>query len=458
MTLTEYVNSIKNKRCTVVGIGVSNLPLIRLLAANSIDVTACDRRTEEKLECADELTSLGVKLSLGEGYLSDLQTDIIFRTPGLHPNTEELLKAVENGAVLTSEMEVFFDVCPCRIIAVTGSDGKTTTTTLISELLKRAGYTVHLGGNIGTPLLCSSEGFSSKDFAVVELSSFQLMTMKKRPFISVVTNIAPNHLDVHRDMNEYMEAKHNICKYQGPGDITVLNAKNEYTQSFSAGLSSEIRFFNLCGKTENGAFCNENDTLYYSDHGICEELFDTSLIRIPGRHNIDNYLAAYSAVHDFVSAKDLLYVAEHFGGVEHRIEFVREKDGVKYYNDSIASSPTRTIAGLHSFRQKVILIAGGKDKKVPFDALGAEILNHVKALVVTGFTKDIIEKAVKNAPGFCGVPEIYNIEDFKSAVLKASEIAHPGDIVLFSPACTSFDKFKNFAERGNTFKQIVTEM
>ena len=454
MTLSEYISTIKDKRITVIGIGVSNIPLIKKLAENGCCVTACDRRAKGDIAVAAELENMGVKLSLGEAYLDDIQADIIFRTPGIRPDLPQIDAAVKAGAELTSEMEVFFKVCPCTIIGITGSDGKTTTTTLVSELLKAEGKTVHIGGNIGTPLLCGADEMKKDDIAVVELSSFQLMTMKQGANSAVVTNLSPNHLDVHKSMEEYVDAKRNICI---GNSMTVLNLDNEITAGFAEKLCGKIRYFSMKKSVENGVFC-EDEKIYAVRDGVKTHVLDVADIKIPGRHNIENYLAAYAVTMDHVSSETLKKVAREFGGVAHRIEFVRELDGVKYYNDSIASSPSRTIAGLRSFEKKLILIAGGKDKGVPFDELGSEIIKRVNKLVVTGYTKEKIYEAVVKAPEYNGQPEIHVIEDFEEAVLKAREIANEGDIVILSPACTSFDKFKNFEERGNTFKSIVLEM
>ena len=455
MKLRKYIETIRDKKAAVIGIGVSNTPLIKYLAENGIGVTARDKASREVLGgIADELEALGVELVLGDSYLDDLTEDIIFRTPGLRPDVPEIAAAVENGSELTSEMELFFKVCPCRIIGVTGSDGKTTTTTVISELLKAEGYTVHIGGNIGRPLLCEADSMSESDFAVLELSSFQLMTMKSSPDIAVITNLAPNHLDVHRDMREYTEAKMNIFKYQTKDSLLVLNADNDITASFAPMAKDSVSLFSRKTSVQNGAYCKDG-RIYTVRDGKVEEIMDASDILIPGDHNIENYLAAFSAVRDLVSGETMKKVAMTFSGVEHRIELVRELHGVKYYNDSIASSPSRTTAGLRSFKQKVILIAGGKDKGVPFDTLGGEIIDHVKILVVTGFTMQKIKDAVVNNPRYSGSPRIIEREDFKEAVEAAHDLAESGDIVILSPACTSFDRFKNFMERGEYFKEIV---
>ncbi len=455
MKLDDYIRSIRDKKIAVIGIGVSNTPLIELLLDGGCRVTACDRSERARLGAlAARLEERGARLRLGEDYLKGLDADIIFRTPGMRPDLPELASAVQNGAVLTSEMEVFFDVCPCRMIGVTGSDGKTTTTSIIAELLRASGHTVHVGGNIGTPLLNQADDMHEDDFAVLELSSFQLMTMKKSPPVAAVTNITPNHLDMHLDMDEYIEAKRNILRYQSPSDTAVLNIDNEITQAFSETARANVLTFSLKRRVENGVYL-DGETIYTAEGGKAEPLLDTSRIYLPGIHNIENYMAAFAAVRGLVDRETCRRVAETFKGVTHRIELVRTLDGVRYYNDSIASSPTRTIAGLRSFKQKVILIAGGKDKGVPFDTLGPEIVEHVKTLVLTGLTAPKIRAAVENAPGYNGSPVILEKEDFNEAVLAAHAAAESGDIVILSPACTSFDRFKNFEERGNTFKEIV---
>ncbi len=455
MKLSEYIRRIKDKKIAVIGIGVSNTPLLELLLKNGCDVTACDKTERAKLGgAAEALEDKGAKLRLGEAYLEELDADIIFRTPGMRPDLPQLKAAVARGAVLTSEMEIFFDVCPCRIIAVTGSDGKTTTATIISKLLTEEGYNVHLGGNIGTPLLNRADKMKQSDIVVLELSSFQLMTMKKSPSVAVVTNLTPNHLDMHQDMAEYVEAKRNIYRYQNAKGILVLNLDSEITRGFAASAKGAVRLFSRKIRVENGTFC-EGNTLFAAADGTIEPITETSRILLPGIHNIENYLAAFAAVSGLVSRAACVKVAETFGGVAHRIELVRTLRGVRYYNDSIASSPTRTIAGLRSFQEKVILIAGGKDKGIPFDDLGPEVMAHVKTLVLTGVTAGKLRAAVENAPGYNGSPNIIEKADFKDAVLAAYQTAKSGDVVLLSPACTSFDRFKNFEERGNTYKNII---
>ena len=459
LTLQDYLTSLRGKRVAVIGIGVSNTPLIKTLCKAGINVTACDKNTRENFgPLADELESMGAALRLGETYLDGLDQDVIFRSPGIRPDIPPFLAAVEKGSVLTSEMEVFFRVCPCKIIAVTGSDGKTTTTTLISEMLKNAGYTVHLGGNIGKPLLSEAGDMKPTDFAVLELSSFQLMTLDRSPDIAVFTNLSPNHLDIHKDMEEYALAKENIFSHQGPEGIAIFNRDNDLTHEMAGRAPGRVLEFSRRQTVENGT-CLDGDLIVVRRDGASRPLFDYERILIPGLHNVENYLAAIAAVQRLVPDDVILRTAETFPGVEHRIELVRTLNGVRYYNDSIASSPTRTIAGLRSFKEKVILIAGGYDKKIPFDVMGKEVLEHVKLLVLTGHTADKICEAVVNTEGYAeGRPVIIREDDFKTAVLAASRAAKEGDVVILSPACASFDHFKNFAQRGKYFKEIVNDL
>ena len=456
MTLRDYIESLRHKTVAIIGIGVSNTPLLELLLAEGIRVTACDKRSREQMgEQAEHLEQLGCELHLGADYLKDLDADVIFRTPGLRPDVPEIAACVDRGAVLTSEMEVFFEVCPCTIIAVTGSDGKTTTTTIIAELLKAAGRRVWVGGNIGHPLLCEADGMLATDYAVLELSSFQLMTMKHSPHIAVVTNLAPNHLDVHRDMAEYVAAKENIFRHQSGEDVAVFNADNDITAEQSRRAPGRARLFSRQGEVADGVFLRGEDIVCRSG-GHERVVMTTGDIKIPGVHNVENYMAAIAAVDGLVPDEVIRDFAREFGGVEHRIELVRTYRGVRYYNDSIASSPSRTIAGLRSFHEKVILIAGGYDKHIPFDVLGPEIVEHVKLLVLCGATADKIRAAVENAPGYQpGKPEIRDVTPFTAAVEAARDRAQPGDVVTLSPACAAFDQFKNFAERGKFFKSIV---
>ena len=460
MNREMFFKSVKGKKIAFCGIGKSNLPLIYKFIEKGAEVYACDRRDRSQLAPgqAEELESAGAKLILGDGYLNNLNVDIIFRTPGMNYFLPELTEARKKGIVVTSEMEVFFDLCPCKIFAVTGSDGKTTTTTLIATMLKEQGYNVHLGGNIGTPLLPIIEEIGENDIAVAELSSFQLISMRKSPDVSVVTNVAPNHLDVHKTMDEYIDAKKNIFMHQNAFTRTVLNADNEITASFADEVRGTLSYFSYNSPVSRGAYLDGDDICVADKNGLVK-IMNKHEIRIPGEHNVENYLAAISAVWGYVDVETIVKVAREFGGVEHRIEFVREKDGVKYYNDSIATSPTRTIAGLKAFNQKLIVLAGGYDKHIPFEPLAPYAVEKIKVLILTGPTADAIEKAIRSDKNFdnCGM-KILRSENLEQSVKMAHEIAKEGDIVSLSPACASFDAYPNFEERGNHYKKLVNEL
>ena len=418
-TITEYLEELSGRSVTVIGMGISNVPLIKMLLRAGVKVTVRDKANREKVaDLAQELESLGATLVLGPDYLKDLGGELIFRTPGLSPNTPELAQAVENGAALSSEMEVFFQTCPSHHVA----------------------------------------DMDPEDFAVLELSSFQLMTMEQSPNIAVITNLAPNHLDYHHTMEEYTNAKKNIFLHQGEGDRLILNYDNEVTRSMAAEAVCPVTWFSRKERLEEGVYLRDNAIWLTNEMGS-REVLPLSDIQLPGVHNIENYMAAIAAVDGLVPDKCVRAVARRFHGVEHRIELVRELDGVKYYNDSIGTSPSRTTACLESFNQKIILIAGGYDKGVPFTQLGVEIVGHVKALFLTGNTAGAIRQAVEQAPGYAESGMILaETEDLAAAVAAARQAAKPGDVVVLSPACAAFDHFKNFMERGQVFKKLVQEL
>lgn len=460
MDYRQFLRGLKNKKIAMCGIGRSNTPLIMQFIEAGAVVYACDRREREQFgETADMLERAGVKLCLGSGYLDDLDVDIIFRTPGMNFNLKALCDARRAGVAVTSEMEVFFDFCPGKIFAVTGSDGKTTTTTLIAKMLEAESKNVFLGGNIGNPLLPEIEKMTENDFAVVELSSFQLISMRKGADVAVVTNVAPNHLDVHKDMDEYVAAKRNILTHQNAFSRTVLNFCNDITRSFAPDVRGQLLYFSLEGSVTNGAYLGSDGNLYVAFKGRTTKVLHRDEIAILGDHNVANYLAAIAAVWGYVSVDSICKVAREFAGVEHRIEFVREKDGVKYYNDSIATSPSRTIAGLKAFSQQVILLAGGYDKHIPFEPLAPYLTEKVKTVILTGPTADKIDAVIQADPGYRdGHPVIRRAENLEESVKLAAEIAESGDIVTLSPACASFDAYPNFAVRGNHYKALVNAL
>lgn len=449
----EFKQFINGKQVAVVGIGVSNIPLIDFLVKLGAKVTAFDKKTEEQLgNIAQDFYNKGVKLSLGEDYLSNLiGFEVVFKTPSMRVDSEALVKIKKEGAYITSEMEEFVRYCPAKIYGVTGSDGKTTTTSIVYNLLKEEGYTTWVGGNIGNPLFANIEEIKPDHKIVLELSSFQLMTMNVSPKVSIVTNITPNHLDMHKGMDEYIDAKKNIFKFQDKDNLLILNRENDITFSFVNEAKGEVKLFSSKRKIGNGAFYDIGK-VYLGDKVIC----DKEEIVIKGMHNVENYMAAFLAVEKDVTVATMRKVALSFAGVEHRGEFVREVDGIKYYNDSIGSSPTRTIATISVFDKPVILIAGGYDKHIPFEPLAQEGYKKIKALILLGATKDkirvVFEKVMldKNVD----IP-IYIVDSLESAVDKSREISQSGDYVVLSPACASFDMFVNFEVRGNRFKDIV---
>ena len=450
----SFKKYVTGKNISVLGIGISNLPLIKFLHENGAIVTACDKKSESELgDTASELLSMGIKLNCGENYLDNLSGEIIFKTPGMRFDLPALQKARENGSIVTSEMEVFFEVCPSKIIAVTGSDGKTTTTTLIYNILKESGYKCHVGGNIGTPLLCKTDEISPDDITVLELSSFQLHTMKKSADVSVITNMSPNHLDVHKSYEEYIEAKKNIYIHANKDSILVVNKTNEKSYQCKNDAKGTVRVFGY-----------DNDCDVYSDgefiFAFGKKLLKISDIKIPGEHNVQNYMSAIAATYPLFKDAAVKSVAQNFGGVPHRIEFVRELNGVRYYNSSIDSSPNRTINTLKVF-DKVILITGGKDKGIPYDELGEYLATKTKHIVLIGKTGPIIKEALDKYIEKTGIGKDICTEfctTYEEAVNSARLAATEGDIVLLSNASTSFDMFKNFEERGNLFKEIVNNL
>ena len=453
MNLQQFFDFIHGKTVTFCGIGRSHLPLIQLFQEKGALVSARDKRSLEELgDNGKLLQSLGVRLVLGEDYLQDLNEEIIFRTPGMKYHLPQLEAARKAGSAVTSEMEVFFELCPCKIYAVTGSDGKTTTTSIIAEFLKAQGKTVHLGGNIGKPLLPEIECIQPEDCAVVELSSFQLISMGESPDVAVVTNLSPNHLDVHKDMQEYIDAKKNIFRHQNAFSRTVLGAGTEITASFAPEVRGDCWMFRRGGPVDRGVWCDE-ESIYVGK----EKLMPISQIKIPGWHNVENYMAAIAAVWGDVDPEVIRQVAATFNGVEHRAELVRELRGVKYYNDSIATSPTRVISGMLSlFPQKILMIAGGYDKHIPFEPLGPVVCDKVKTLILLGATAQKIQDAVQSAENYKeGAPEILRVETMEQAVAAAAAHAQPGDIVSLSPASAAFDLYPNFEVRGKHYKELV---
>ena len=463
LPIEKLQQKIQGKKVAFIGAGVSHKRCLEQFVEMGAQVTLCDQKKsiEEFGDYAETLRRLNVRLSLGEHYTDGFAgQDIIMRTPGYEYYKPELQAALRAGATVTSEVELFFELCPCEIVAVTGSDGKTTTTTLISKMFEAAGRRVFLGGNIGAALLPQLADVTPDAVAVVELSSFQLISMRTSPKVAVVTNVTPNHLDHHKDMQEYVDAKRNILLWQVPPCRAVLGFENDITRAMQSDCKGEQVWFTRLHETDNGAFLRaEDDTLCYAENGVVTPIMPRADIKLRGLHNVENLLAAIAAVWGRVPVEAMRQVGSTFTGVEHRIEPVRVLDGVTYYNDSIASSPTRTIAGLRSFDRKIILIAGGYDKKIPYEPLAPEIIAHVKVLVLMGATGPRIEKAVREHPDFDAASlEILHADNMRHAVELARAAAKPGDIVSLSPASASFDLYPNFEVRGRDYKAIVNSL
>lgn len=459
--LIELNNYLKNRKVAIIGLGVSNIPLLDYMHNVGAKVTVFDNRIIEDIpkDTMKKITDYAMEFSLGPNNLSKLEGfDIIFRSPSCLPTVPELQKEVRRGAILTSEIEMLMKLCPGKVIGVTGSDGKTTTTTLIYEILKANGYNCYLGGNIGTPLFTKLSKMTPDDIIVLELSSFQLMGMEISPSISVITNISPNHLNVHSSYEEYIDAKKNIFKYQDKDGIIVLNYDNAITKAAAKEANGKVVFFSSKTKLEDGIIL-DGDIIKECKDKLRRHILSTNTVALRGVHNYENICAAIAATKTLVDVEDAVKAVKDFKGVQHRLEFIREIDGVKWYNDSIGTSPTRTIAGLHSFDERIVLIAGGYDKHLDYTPIAKPILEKVDSLILIGDTAPKIFDAVKEEAEKQGKDiKIYMCDEFKNTVLVAKKVAKPGQIVLFSPASASFDLFRNFEERGNKFKELVNNI
>lgn len=459
--LKDFNEKLSVKKVAIIGLGVSNIPLLDYLKNLNSEVAIFDNRTKEKLpiDILNKIEEYNFQYFGGENSLENLKGfDIIFRSPSCLPTKPELEREIKNGAIVTTEIEMFMELFPGKVIGITGSDGKTTTTSLIYAILKENGINTYLGGNIGIPLFTKLEEMNKDDVAVLELSSFQLMGMKKSPDISVITNITPNHLNIHKDYAEYIDAKKNVFKFQDKNGIVVLNYDNEITKEAAKQANGKVIFFSSKEKLANGIVLGEKyiTQIENNDESI---ILNTEELKLKGRHMYEDVCAAIAATKDIVSVKNSVTTIKDFGGVEHRLEFVRNLDGVKWYNDSIASSPTRTIAGLNSFEEPITLIAGGYDKNLDFKPLAKPVLDKVKNLILIGTTSKKILDVIKEEEKIENKEiNIYLCESFEEVVLKAKEVTLSGEVVLLSPACASFDMFKNFEERGKVFKEIVNKL
>jgi UDP-N-acetylmuramoylalanine--D-glutamate ligase len=463
--LIEFNNYLKGRKVAVIGLGVSNIPLISYLYNLKAEVTIFDNKEIDKIDngLINQIIDYGMEFSFGKDYLKKLKGfDIIFRSPSCLPTVPELIEEAERGAIITSEIEMVLELSPSKIIGITGSDGKTTTTTLIAKVLEAGGYNVFLGGNIGYPLFTKIEEMTPDDFVVLELSSFQLMNMKTSPMISVITNITPNHLNIHSSMEEYIEAKQNIFKHQTSENLLILNYDNEITRACKDIAPGRVIYFSSKEKLENG-YIVDDGKIKFCQNGLRSHILDTRNIILRGKHNSENICCVLAATKEFVNIETAVKTISEFRGVEHRIELVKEtEDRIRWYNDSASSSPTRTIVGLNAFNlRNIILIAGGYDKSLDYKPLAKPIIENCKELILIGQTADKIENAVREELEHTELNKdlkIHRCDTLKQTVILANRLAKKGDVVLFSPASASFDMFKNFADRGNQFKELVEEL
>ena len=457
--LEEFKNYIKNRKTAIIGLGVSNLPLLNYLSNLGAKITVFDNRTIDEIDknILDQMEEKNIEFSFGKNNLSKLVGyEIIFRSPTCRPDTIELVKESERGAIITSEIEMLMELCPGTVIGITGSDGKTTTTSLIYEIIKQQGYNCYLGGNIGIPLFSKIDEMKPEDIIILELSSFQLMDISVSPQIAVITNISPNHLDLHKSYEEYIEAKKNIFKNQDENGIVILNYDNEITRQCSNEIKGKVVFFSKQQKLSEGVIL-DNNVIKICQNKLRRHLVNTKELVIKGQHNYENASAAVAATLKLVDTENQIQAITNFKGVKHRLEFVREIDNIKWYNDSIGTSPTRTIAGLKAFEEKIVLIAGGYDKNLDYEPIAKPILEKVSTLILMGQTASKIKSAVEEKQTNENI-EIYECDTLREAVEIARKTAQKDEVVLFSPASASFDMYKNFEERGDKFKTIVKSL
>lgn len=459
--LEEFFNYIRNRKIAIIGLGVSNIPLLSYLHDLGAKITVFDNRTIDNIDknIMDIITNNNIEFSFGKNNLSKLNGfDIIFRSPTCREDWPELVKEAKRGAIITSEIEMLMELCPGTIIGVTGSDGKTTTTSLIYEIIKKQGFNCYLGGNIGIPLFTKIQEMKPNDIVILELSSFQLMNIHTSPNIAVITNISPNHLDFHKSYEEYIEAKKNIFKYQNEDGILVLNYDNEITRGCAKEAKGKVIFFSRENKLDNGVILDD-DIIKVCDNKLRKHILNTKDLLLRGKHNYENVCTAIAATLEIASTEKQIEAVTQFKGVKHRLEFVKEINGVKWYNDSIGTSPTRTIAGLKSFNEKIVLIAGGYDKHLDYTPIAKPILDNVSVLILMGQTSKKIKESVENEMKVEQKRiEIYECDTLQETVNTAKKVAKKGEVVLFSPASASFDMYKNFEERGDKFKSIVNSL
>ncbi|MDA8146434.1 MAG: UDP-N-acetylmuramoyl-L-alanine--D-glutamate ligase [Thermaerobacter sp.] len=446
----------RGRRVAVVGLGVSHRALIRFLLERGALITACDRKEAGELgEVRSQLATRGVRFVLGADYLRGLtDCDLAFLTPGMPKHLPEVEAARRRGVPLLGEAGLFLELCAAPVTGITGSAGKTTTTSLVAAILERAGRQVFLGGNIGRPLIAEVDAIPAAAEAVLELSSFQLQLVETSPQVAVLLNVTPNHLDVHRDLAEYREAKAQIFRRQQPEAVLVANRDDPGARELAETAPSRVLWFSRREELAEGAFLSDG-WLQVRWEGRSQRLLPAGELALPGTHNLENALAAAGAAAARGAGPEAtVAVLREFGGVPHRLEQVADSQGVRWYNDSIATTPERTLAALATLPPPLVLIAGGYDKHLDYAALGPAVRRQVRVLLLIGQTAAKIEAAVRGASGG-ELPVIRRLPDLAAAVGEARRLARPGDTVVLSPASASYDQFTDFEQRGERFRRLV---
>lgn len=483
------ISTLSNLHTLVVGLGREGTALASYLARHGLRVTGTDLQPAEKLGAVlPTLQQAGVSLVLGEHPSSLLdEADILFVSPGVPLEVPFLQEARFRKIPLSTESRLFCHLCPSPILAITGSSGKTTTTTLLGKMMEADGHRTWVGGNIGQPLIEVVDWVRPDDTVVMELSSFQLEYFHAElnqgveveripgadmealttllgnwsPSTGAILNITPNHLDRHPSMKQYVRAKRAIVDYQGPEDRIIMNLDDDLTRTIGGQLGARTRWFSLEAQMPGGACLFENDIVLLDRDGTPRRVAGRQEIKLRGLHNLSNILAACLMAREAgVSIEAMHSVVTTFTGVEHRLELVGEHNGVRYYNDSIATSPERLAAALRSFDEPVVLLAGGRDKHLPWQE-AARLINHkTRHVILFGEATEIVAGAIENVRGGTTTTgtSLHRCANLEEAVYLAAQLSRPGDVVLLSPGCTSFDAFRDFAERGQWFKELVRQL
>lgn len=457
------MHNLASKKIAILGLGDENVALISYLVKHGVErLTICDRKGREGLKTQIaklQPTNIETALEVGENYLNNLQNfDIIFRSPGLPYLNEKILRAKEQGVIISSATKLFFELCHSPIIGVTGTKGKGTTATLISEILKTADKRVYLAGNIGNSPFEFLDTLNSDDIVILELSSFQLQDMDRSPHIAVVLDIKSDHLDYHQNQEEYVAAKENIVKYQTKDDIAIINADYPTSSAFGKLTTGRKYWFSRRKPVTPGSYL-ENDNIVLDLDNYKEIICNKNEVTLRGEHNLENICASLTAARLVGAELDAIKsTVKTFPGLEHRLEFVKEIRGTKFYNDSFSTTPDTAIAAIKSFSEPIILIAGGSEKNANYEELGKTIANsNIKTAILIGETGPKIEVSIKNNESR-GIKIINSCKNLDEVIDAVKAEMQPGDVVLLSPASASFDWFKNYKDRGNQFKQAINKI